>query len=156
MKGSASFPITPATTLRVPTCRGTTLRATEETPEAAQETVVEGSPAAALAVQPAEEPPALKSTAGWKITVMAVPDAPAGAKNSTTTIKGAPTFPPAGAEKRVTERSWECAIRRAARTHAMPAASPALRVDRAPAMRPPFDAFQTPDCLIQEDRDGPL
>jgi hypothetical protein len=105
MKVSASFPMTPATTLRVPTCRGTALRMTEETPEAGQETVVEGSPAAALAVQPAEEPPALKSTAGWKITVTAVPDAPVGAKNSTAIINGVPTFPPAGAERRVTERS---------------------------------------------------
>jgi hypothetical protein len=103
--GSASFPITPTTTLSGPVCRGKMLIVTEERPTAGQVTVVDVSPVAALATQFREEPAALNVTAGWKIAVTVTPEAPAGAKTPMLTINGEPTVPPAGAVTPVTERS---------------------------------------------------
>jgi hypothetical protein len=64
MSGSASFPITPATTLSVPAVFGETLIATLASPVAGHITVVAASPVAALATHPPVEPPALNVTAG--------------------------------------------------------------------------------------------
>ena len=64
ISGSASFPMTPATTLRIPAVRGVTLIATLASPTAGQMTVVDESPAAALAAHPADDPAELNVTAG--------------------------------------------------------------------------------------------
>jgi len=139
ISGSASFPITPATTLRAPATRGVRLTETLATPVAGHVTVVEESLVAALAKHPAEDPAALNATAGWKINVTVTPDAPPGTEIPTLTVRGEPTFPEPGAETFATDRSYDCANRSAA-SPAATATRTALREDRAPAMRPPFDA----------------
>jgi len=142
MSGSASIPITPATTLRVPAVFGEMLIVTLGTPVAGHNTVVAASPLAALAAQPAVEPAASKVTAGWKIAVTVTPDAPPGAETPTFTASGTPTDPDAATEMFARERSYDWASSSAA-PPARTAARAALRTDRAPAMRPPFDASTT-------------
>lgn len=118
--GSASFAITPATTLSGTACNGTMLIATVESPVAGQVTVVEGSPPEALAAQPAVEPEAFHVTAGWKIAITVTSDAPAGAATPIVTVNGTPTVALAGAATPVSDRSIDRAIRIAASAHASP------------------------------------
>ena len=120
MTGSASFAITPATTLSGTACRGMTRIATTETPVAGQVTVVEESPLEALTVQPVVEPEALHVTAGWKIAITVTPDAPAGADTPMVTVNGSPTVALAGATTPVSDRSFDWARRIAATAHASP------------------------------------
>ncbi len=120
MTGSASFPITPATTLNGIACSGTTRIATVESPVAGQVTVVDGSPLEALAAQPAVEPEALHVTAGWKIAITVTSDEPAGAETPIVTVNGSPTVALAGATTPVSDRSTDRARRIAVSAHASP------------------------------------
>ena len=139
MSGSASFPITPATTLSVPAILGETLIATLASPVAGHITVVAASSVAALAKHPPVEPPALNVTAGWKIAVTVTAGSPDRRGDSYGDSQRRPDRPRRGNEIAATERSYDWASTSAA-PPATAATRTALRADRAPAMRPPFDA----------------
>jgi hypothetical protein len=125
--GSASFAITPATTLSGTACSGMTLIATVESPVAAQVTVVEGSPLEELAAQPEVEPEALHVTAGWKIAMTVTPDVPAGADTPRLTVNGTPTVALAGITTPASDRSADWARMIAARAHASPTSRAVFR-----------------------------